>query len=78
MTDEVFHAKLRLALRQKPEGFEKALKVVKDGMSRNSFEINGLQYVYCDQSDVVTVMCKGAIVGLMTQEFFQVLVKHRR
>lgn len=77
MTDAELNDKIRLSLRQKPDGFQQALRVVKDGIGRNSFEVAGLTYDFCPDTDVVTVMCKGAIVGIMTQAFFECLAKHR-
>lgn len=77
MNDQEFHDRIRTALRQKPDAFSDAMGVVKEGMSRNEFQINGITYDFCPDTEVVTVMCKGAIVGIMTQAFFECLAKHR-
>lgn len=77
MTDTELNDKIRVALAQKPDGFKQALRIVREGIGRNGFEINGLTYDFDPANEVVTVMCKGAIVGLMTQAFFECLAKYR-
>ena len=77
MNDKEFHDRLHLAVTQKPDGFQQAMRVVRDGISRNAFDINGLTYDFCPDTECVTVMCRGAIVGVMTQSFFECLAKYR-
>lgn len=77
MEDQEFRQRLHLALTQKPEGFQRALKVVRDGIGRNTFDVNGLTYDVDPDDEVVTVMCGGAIVAVMTQAFFEDLAKYR-
>ena len=77
MTGTELNDKIRVSLAPKPDEFKHALRVVKRELGCNTFDVNGLTYDFCQDTDVVTVMSKGAIVGVMTQAFFENLAKHR-